>query len=451
MKITLIHPPMLSMVDRRISPPLGILYLASYLREKLDVDIHIIDQNLNDNISVEYCIKQAIKSKADIYGISFGTPQYQYAVSISNALRKRFPNTPIICGGPHPTALPLETIIDTECNAVFESESEQTLYEFVKSYMAGKVEFCEIKGVHFLNEENKHIYTGKRPFIRNLDSIPFPARDLIDFNKYTRTIDNETATTIITARGCPGKCIFCSQHSWKGCIRLRSVENVIQEIDHVSDIHKVNNFLFLDDTLTLNHNRISSICQELKKRRIKWRGWTRANLINQDLADKMADANCIALCIGVESGSQAILDKLKKGTRVEENRQAIKYIQNAGIKARVSLIVGSPGETWHSIKETVNFVVETQPDDWLISIFIPVPGSTAFENYDKFDIRFLDHSGSRVVFYSNFFVTGGEMESGQVIEYKNLKAKEILEMRNYIYQNLMEKCPPKLHRPEGLR
>jgi anaerobic magnesium-protoporphyrin IX monomethyl ester cyclase len=451
MKITLIHPPMPSMTDRRISPPLGILYLASYLRQRLDVDLQVIDQNLNEDISVDYCIRQALEAKADIYGISFGSPQYHYAVAISRALKNQRPDASIICGGPHPSALPAETIFDTGCDAVFESESEETVYEFVRECIGGNFNPAHIKGIHYLNGGQNCLYSGPRPFIRELDSIPFPARDLVDFKKYTRTIDGEPATTIITARGCPGKCIFCSQHSWKNSLRLRSVVNIIQEIDHIRNAYSVKNVLFLDDTLTVNYRRILQLCNELKDRGVKWRGWTRANLINQNLADKMAESNCMALCIGVESGSQTILNQLRKGTTVEENRQAIKYIKNSDIKARISLIVGSPGETWDTIRETLDFVIETQPDDWLLSIFVPVPGSQAYANPEKYGIRFLNGVDNRIDKFRNFFVTGGDMESGRVMEYDGLAADEILAMRNFIYEELMEKCPPKLHRSEGIR
>jgi radical SAM superfamily enzyme YgiQ (UPF0313 family) len=207
----------------------------------------------------------------------------------------------------------------------------------------------------------------------------------------------------------------------------------------------------LDDTLTVNPNRIELLCHELKTRGVKWRGWTRANLINPGLADTMARSNCLALCIGVESGSQKILTNLNKGTKVEDNRRAIKILKNSGINSRISLIVGSPGENWHTIRETIDFVVETQPDDWLLSIFVPVPGSPAYASAEKYGIRFLKSKQPKCESYRKYFVTGGEMESGQVMEYDDLSAEEILEMRNYVYEILMEKCPPKLHRSEGIR
>jgi anaerobic magnesium-protoporphyrin IX monomethyl ester cyclase len=450
MKVTLIHPPMLSMTDRRVSPPLGILYLASYLKNNIDVGVEIIDQNLNEDVSIDYCVKQAIESEGDLYGISFGTPQYNYAVAISRAVKHAYPSAPVICGGPHPTALPHETIVDTNCDAIVEAEGENTFCQFVKQFDLGNLSMRDIKGIHFFDESDNLVYTGPRPFIKNLDTIPFPARDLVDFDRYTRTINGEPATTIITARGCPGRCIFCSQHSWRKTLRLRSVENIMAEIDHIYDAWGIKNILFLDDTLTVNHKRIFRLCDELKKRNVTWRGWTRANMVTEELVDKMSESNCLALCIGVESGSQRILDNLHKGTTIEENRKAIQYIKNSGMYARISIIVGSPGETWDTVQESIDFTLETQPDDWLLSIFVPVPGSEAYTESEKYGISFL-HSGNRIDYYSNFFVIGGEMMSGLVMEYEKLRSQEILDMRNYAYETLMEKCPPKLHRAEGIK
>lgn len=450
MKVALIHPPMLTMTDRRVSPPLGILYLASYLRDHMDLDIEILDQNLNDNVSVAFSSQQVLETEADLYGISFGTPQYAHAVSICRALKETHPNRFVVCGGPHPTALPYETLVDTGCDAIVESEGEETFLRLVERLTRGDRELHSVSGLFLLDPDHQLHHTGTRAFLKDLDTIPFPARDLVDFGKYTRTINGEPATTIITARGCPGRCIFCSQHAWKRNLRLRSVESILSEIDHVQEAFGIRNILFLDDTLTVNRKRIFRLCDALKERGVTWRGWTRANTVDLALMERMADSNCMALCIGVESGSQTILDNLRKGTTVEDNRKALKAINEAGMYARASLIVGSPGETWETVQETIDFVIETEPDDWLLSIFVPVPGSEAFVDAGKYGIRFLEDA-NRISYYSNFFVTGGDMVSGQVMEYEHLRREEIMEMRNHVFETLMEKCPPKLHRAEGLR
>lgn len=451
MRIVLIHPPIPSMADRRVSPPLGILYIASYLRERFsNITIDVIDQNLNDDISVKESVNQVLNRPADIYGLSFGTTQYKYVVAISRALKERYPDSMVVCGGAHASAEPGETLEDTRCDLIVESEGEETMMELVKNRIQRKNSPHEVKGLYYLSEDKEVIYTGARQFITDLNVLPIPARDLINLDKYTRTINGEKATTIITSRGCPARCIFCSQHSWRYKLRMRSVENIIAEIDEIQEKFGINNFLFLDDTLTAEKGRIFKLCDELKKRNIMWRGWTRANAISNDLADKMAASNCKVLCIGVESGSQKILDNLKKGTQVEQNREAIKIIKKVGMSCRVSLMVGAPGETWETVNKTVDFVLETQPDDWLLSIFVPVPGSEAFRYPEKFKLKILKGK-DRISFYDNFFVTGGEMISGKVIEYPNLQMREIEEMRDYIYNALMEKCDPKLYNATGIK
>jgi len=449
MKLCLIHPPIPFLNDRKVAPPLGILYIGAHLRNEMpEVETTILDQNLLDDISVEACVEQVLSVDADVYGLSYGTTQYEYVVTISKAIKKAHPKAIILHGGAHADALPAETLIDSGGDIVMASEGEISMLELMRTLDSGG-DISEVLGLYYM-EDGKLKFTGDRPLIRNLDDIPLPARDLVDMSEYTRTINGVAATPIITARGCPGKCIFCSQKMWRNRVRFRSVENIVAEIDEIYEKYDIRNILFLDDTLTASKKRMMALCKELKARKIQWRGWTRANSMDQELADTMADAGCLALCIGVESGSQTMLDTMKKQTSVDANARAIAEIKKSGMYARASLLIGTPGETWDTINETVDFVLETRPDDWILSVFVPVPGSEAYTDPDKFEMKIFDDR-DRVDFFKDFFVVGGIMESGSVMEYKTLSNVEIQKMRDYMFDRLTAECPPKLYTPKGIQ
>jgi anaerobic magnesium-protoporphyrin IX monomethyl ester cyclase len=450
MKIVLLHPPVPCMTDRKVSPPLGILYLAAYVRQHLGITPVVIDQNLNDDITLDVCTRQVVDEHADIYGVSFGSTQYPYVVAIVKAIRDHYPHAVVLLGGPHATSLPAETLAETGADAVVESEGEETFLALVERLLAGRRDFSDITGLFLPTADGGMTHTGRRPFIKDLNAIPYPARDLVPFHQYTRTILGEGATTLITSRGCPAQCIFCSQAVWRRRIRLRSVSNIIGEIDQIRSQFGINNFLFLDDTLTIDRKRVVRISRELKARKSTWRGWTRASHVDQEMLDVMADAGCMTLCIGVESGSQRILDGLKKGTTVEQNRRGIEMVKRSGMYSRISLIVGSPGETWDTVNETVSFVSEARPDDWVLSSFVPVPGSEAFADPRKFGIR-MKPAAAGARGYEDFFVVGGEMQSGHVMEYDGLDAATLGAMRDHVYATLMERCPPKLQTFKGIQ
>jgi anaerobic magnesium-protoporphyrin IX monomethyl ester cyclase len=449
MKLVFIHPPTPSISDRKVSPPLGILYLAAYLREKMkDLEIKVIDQNLIDDPNLATYVREAVSEPADVYAVSFGTTQYSYAVAISRALKETYPEAVIICGGVHASVLPQETLEDTNCDFVCLNEGEITLYELVKALSNRENDYLHISNLHYKDKGGQRVFTTKRNLIKNLNELPFPARDLVKIGEYSKTINNENAANVITARGCPGKCIFCSQDIWENRPRLRSVDNIIAEIDQIKKLYRIKNILFLDDTLTSHRTRILDLCEKLKTRGIIWRGWTRANYIDEKLAQLMRNSGCESLCIGIESGSQKILDSLRKKITVEQNYNAMMAIKRAGINARASLIVGSPGETWDTLNETLNFMEKIQPDDWLVNIFTPLPGSESFTYPERFGIHLLKNEATNMEFYDKFMILEAKQSKHNLMDYDNLPYSEIIMMHDYLNDELKWRCAGPLYRED---
>lgn len=444
MKIVFVHPPIPYLADRKVAPPLGILYMAAYLREKIKgIELKVIDQNLSDEIDLGACLQEVINEPADVYALSFGTTQYTYAVEISKAIKRTYPKAVVICGGAHAAAVPEETLSDTGCDCICVTEGEVTVYELVKAVMEQQYDFSNIPGIYYKPNGVNGIFTAKRELIKDLDTLPFPARDLVPIKEYSRTISSNNAANIITARGCPGRCIFCAQSMWDNKLRIRSVENIIAEIDEIREQYGVRYILFVDDTLTTHRDRILHLCEELKKRDIVWRGWTRANYMDEELAKIMHDSGCESLCVGVESGSQKILDTLKKHTTVEQNYNAMMVIKNSGIAARASLVIGAPGETWDTINETLDFLVRVQPDDWLVNTFIPIPGCEAFVHPERFGMKLLGKKANdNMSFYDKFVILDTDKckADRDIMEYENLSCGEIKKMQDYLNKKLTELC-----------
>jgi len=413
MKITLISLPNPTLTDPRIAPPLGLLYLASYvLKHYPDWDIKVLDLNTRKG-------GMLADGTEDIIGISVASTQINMARDYCWLLKDTYPHIHIIIGGPHPTTLPEESLKITDADIAVCGEGERAFLRICEGRLLG----CD----HIINEG----------YIQDLDTIPFPARELLDFSKYTRTIAGQPATNMITSRGCPGQCTFCDQDVWGNKLRFHSAEYVLAEIDDIKTKTGINRILFLDDTLTFNRGRMFDICKGLRDRGVIWRGWTRANCIDEGLVDMMYRSLCHSLCLGVESGSPRILKNIKKGITPEQNLAGVKMIHDAGIKCRISLMIGCPGETHDTIQETKDWMKEAAPfvDDWIVSTFVPVVGSPAWKDPKGF--RLLDAP------YEDYYVVGYDQKSGTVMELDTMTNEVLASERKDLIEYLHKVCPRK--------
>ena len=214
--------------------------------------------------------------------------------------------------------------------------------------------------------------------------MPHPAFDHFDLNKYT--ISGKKYLPIITSRGCPFQCTFCLASKMCGTgFRTRSPEKVLDELEWLRDVHKADIFAFYDDTFTFNMNRVSKICEGIKNRglALPWDCRTRVDRINPKILLMMRKANCQLIHFGVESGSQKMLNIMKKGTTVEQNAKGIKMAKDSGIAVAISVVVGYPGETAELLKETFEFIRKTEPDYVYACQAIPYPGTEMLDELKK--------------------------------------------------------------------
>jgi radical SAM superfamily enzyme YgiQ (UPF0313 family) len=220
-------------------------------------------------------------------------------------------------------------------------------------------------------------------FIENLDSLPIPSRELIDMKKYSAHLktQNTPATTIMTSRGCPFQCIYCSKPITGSKLRSVSPENVIKEIEHLINNYGIKEIIFYDDSFTLDRERAIKICDLIiqKNIRIKWQCETRVNLVDEGLLKKMKQAGCATIAYGIESGSNRVLNILKKGITTEQIKTAVGMTKKAGIQTIGYFMLGIPGETEKEITQTINFAKSLSLDFAQFAIATAYPGTELYQ------------------------------------------------------------------------
>ena len=378
MRICLITPPYNSAVKSVTgfsSPPLGLAYLASVLREKHEVkivDSNILEYNMND-------VRRELKKfNPDAVGITSVTPSIPQAYEVARIAKEINENCKVVMGGPHVTFLPEQTLKECkDIDIIVKGEGEVTVKELAESLEKGK-SLKRVKGITFRKRE-KILNNEPRPFIQNIDEIPFPSRDLLPVEKYQS--NGKRYTTMITSRGCPFGCSFCSSSRlFGGYWRGRSPQNVLEELRIVYEDYKTKHIEFLDDTFTLDNKRAERICDGILKEKwdISWGASSRVDTITKKLAEKMKRAGCWILFLGIESGCQRILNMMGKRITVEQIKKAVKAIKKAKIKILGSFILGFPGETIRSISRTIKFAKSLDIDYAEFSILTPYPGTPIF-------------------------------------------------------------------------
>ena len=391
MKILLIQP--MSYDHQSFGPPLGLAYIASGL-EEAGHDVKIID-GLLLNCKLRH-IKKEIKSyDPEIVGVSATTPYIHFALSYVNIAKKIKPNCITILGGTHPTFRDKEILQNNQnVDIIVRGEAEITLVELLKKIKENDI--SSVNGITY-RQENRIIRNDNREFIKDLDSIPFPAYHLLDMDKYVVSrydagITGELGkqfTTMITSRGCPFACYFCAsgefwskrEKVWRG----RSPENIVEEIKLLTSKYKKEIIEILDDTFTYDKQRAIKICELINKENIDVELiiTTRVDFFDKDIALALKKAGGTLVWFGVESSNQMTLDFLKKGFKVEDTIKAVKIAKEAGLEAAGYFAIGSPHETKEMIEDSIDFAYRLGLKFAGFPILIPFPGTELFEMAEK--------------------------------------------------------------------
>lgn len=389
MKVLLLNPPFTDYGGLEghggRALPLNIAYLASYLVEKsVGVDVTILDC---EGLRLKYeDIEGRLKAiRPDIIGITLPTPAFEQGLEVSRIAKRLNKNVKIVVGGPHPTAFPVETAGEDSIDISVYGEGERTFWEIVEAFRNNKP-LNDVKGISYKDSNGKVKLNEPRPLIEDLDSLPFPARHLLPLDIYfappTKRVSNKRNANMITSRGCPYECNFCmARIIWNKTVRLRSVKNVVDEIEECVNKYNLAEFNFHDELFTLKKNRTIEICREIQRRKldIAWVCMVRVDYVWEDLLWEMKKAGCRKIMFGFESGSQEILDIMKKRTTIKQAIDAVKIVKKVGIKTSGTFMFGNVGETEETIRQSIELAKRLNTDTVAFFIASPYPGTEFYE------------------------------------------------------------------------
>lgn len=358
-------------------PPLGLCYLSAYLKMKGLNDILGIDLNIN---SVGDLKRLLTDNKNNIVGIYCATKTFDESIEIAKTAKKN--GSIVIMGGPHPTLCPEEILQDKNVDFVVMGEGEISFYKLVtaisKNNSFKKID--NIEGIGYKNDDGEIVVKYHKHFINNLDLLPFPDRELFKQYKYP-----SEAITVIATRGCPYKCTNCKPALDLICgkYRTRSVENVIAEIkEEVIGKYNFNNVHFVDNDLTVNKKWLKEFCNKIIEEELKFSWGCQGGIktLDKDLMTLMKNAGCNNIGIGIESGSQRVLDEviLKKINLIDANN-VIEWANEIGIGIHVWLMIGIPLETIEEMMETIKLASSLSVTSIGFSISTPWPKTGFYE------------------------------------------------------------------------
>lgn len=399
--VLLIIPSSIEEYTRHEVPPLGVCYIAACL-QKQGYTVKILDLAVNP-MKRDRIIAYIESDKPRIIGISSLVTIHQNGLRIAQLIKQEFQKIPIVMGGPHATCIPEDVLHSGYVDVVNLFEGEETFVEIVQHYLDNQpLTLSEIKGIAYLeNEEMRR--TPNRDLIENLDTLPFPARELIDLSKYDR------AGSMITGRGCVYTCKFCAaNYLCQRKYRVRSIDHVIEEIEILHHQYGVKEIYILDDTFVYDKKRITEFCEKMiaKELPIKWSCSSRVNPpIPGELLQLMHQAGCRKISFGVESGNDTILNSMSKGITIERVEKAVQETNEVGIIVTCFFIIGFPDDTEETVRDTLEFAKKLRqignaecPVYTSFGIMTPLPGTFYYEHAEELGIQFLTYNWDEYVF-----------------------------------------------------
>ncbi|GAB4324186.1 MAG: hypothetical protein Kow0069_29670 [Promethearchaeota archaeon] len=384
LKIVLIHPQTSEI--NNILPPMGLLHVAAVLEKAgFDVEVYDEDPELFD-------FRQVLeRARPDLVGFSLFTTNYARVRYLAKLVRKILPRAVVICGGIHATALPEQTLRALPVDFVVVGEGEYTTLELAQKLDAGKDDWESVLGLAF-KRGDEVVVNPPRPLIENLDELPFPARHLLDFERYLmppgygRGAVFSSTMPLLATRGCPYRCSFCSSKViFGGKIRRRSVRSVVQELLYLQKHYEFESFGFLDDNFASDREWLEEFCDELIRRGNEkaWGFPARVGDFDDALVKKLKAAGVFEVDFGVESGSPRVLKAIHKGTRVRHVVDTFALLKKHGIHRVASFIIGFPGETRRDVQLTYLLARRIQPDFTTFFFAVPFPGTELFEKNQR--------------------------------------------------------------------
>ena len=375
MRILLVNPPVgfgyYSMGLSR--PPLGLAYIASHLTDKHHVEIE--DFNINKK-----SWKRFPYGAYDIVGVSADTARYSTSMKIAGLAKAA--GATVVMGGPHVSFFDADALMSGSVDYIIRNEGEYSFRSLVR-HLSHEIPIDEVRGLSYIANGGL-VRTSDAPFITDLDALPLPARELLPLRSYKEKIDGRPMTTMITSRGCPFNCNFCSSSQFSGVRwRPRSVDGLLEEIDLIYRKYDYRAINFIDDNFTLNPRRAVEISERIIAGGydLYWEAMSHVETVvkNPDMIEVMARSGLKWMFLGFESGSQEILNEYGKKSSVEDARRAVDILHKNKVKIIGAFILGALGDNERTMRETIRFAKSLNPSRAQFSLLTPYPGTKLFE------------------------------------------------------------------------
>ncbi|MBU4349867.1 B12-binding domain-containing radical SAM protein [bacterium] len=415
-KILLINP----LMTNDCETPLGLLYIATKIKRE-GFNVKILD--LSFSRKMHYFRKILSREKPNVIGFTVMSTTYPIVKKLSAYIKDRYKNIVIIAGGPHPTLFIQGVLENKNIDIVVVGEGEESFNKVLRSIIDNKMSFDNIKGIGFKHEGkiiiNNHVM---RP---DLNNSVFPDRSFLFYEDYARRMAGyqmfgHRTLNIIASRGCAFNCSFCQpviKKIFGNKVRLRESNNIVDEIEDMVDRYDISGIWFSDDNFTYNKEWIHNICDETMKRKLRvfWSCNSRVDTVDENLIRHMSEANCIQLRYGLESGSQLVLNKSKKGINIEQTENAFYLARKYRINTWAYTMLGGPYETNETFQETKRLLRKLKPVHIQLTYTTPLPGT----NLEKeivacSNIKRISHKLEDINLHSKYILNNSELKRWKV-------------------------------------
>ena len=401
MKICLIRPGSPELLNDRIDPPMGLLCIGTALKAQGHL-IEILDFAGGEEHTIP---------EADLYGLTLYTTSYPEALRLKRRIRATS-NAPIMVGGPHAQALPEQTALDFDYVVV--GEAEQDLPPLVEKMASRTLAMAIIR--------------TSPP--RDLGALLNNDYSLVDVPSYNRVVAGINAFSILSGRGCPYRCTYCFTAALEEKVRIRPIDHLMDELYNLDAIYGVDALRFVDDNFLMSLRFFKAVAPRLQDFGKPYRVYCRAVDLTPDRCALLAKSGCRMVACGIESGSQKMQDLMNTRKNVEKMAQGVRAAKEHGLEVRAGLIVGYPGETWQTVRESVAQLKAMPFDSYNLFNFVPLPGTEPFQRPDKYGITWLSDN------WKDYFILYGENKASYAFEHKNLDRQTLADMRTYMIDEL---------------
>ena len=410
-----------------ILPPIGLGYIASYIKSKdPELEVKILDC-LNENYGLKEFKDYIMKEKPDIVGMTAFTMEIETVLKCAKIIKETNKDATIIVGGPHITNDPIGTLKNENIDFILRGEAEISFFKLIEEVKKEHKDLSNIPNIGY--KENGEVVINQMEFYPNIDEIPFPDYELMKFDEYPKLyfMKRFPVASIMTSRGCPYSCNFCSAPRTSGKkFRARSAKKIIEEIKFLKDKYKIKEFQIWDDNFTIDKSRVFEFCDLLIQEKINLPWWCpnglRIETLNEELIRKMHASGCYSMTFGIESGSEKIQRDMNKNLDLEKTKEVIKIADKVGIRTQGFFIIGYPTETREDILKTIRFSRELPLKRASFSLFQPLVGTEIYETLEK-EGKLKDYDPNKCE-YSKTSVLPQGLNSEK--ELKNLQRRAIL-------------------------